>query len=156
MLFLAMAFPGIPWWWPMMAEASNGDTLTVGGIIALLGAIAAFIVKIQTRKHAFQEGHEKGRAERVEIEPNPLPVELVETIATKKELQELEARITRELKKIEDALGNERDVARKANGNIHARIDKSSEALAEVRGELKQISENTDRLLDIALKRSRS
>lgn len=92
-------------------------------------------------------------SKKITIDPLPLPIELAEKIATKEELDALEARIFRELKNMEEALSKERDIARIANGNIHKRIDTSTVALAEMRGELKQIAEGMSRLLDIATKR---
>lgn len=97
-------------------------------------------------------GKKVSDAKKVRVEPNPFPIELSEKVATKEELDALEERIGAELKKIEAALLKERDVARTANGNLHARIDKSTEALAEVKGELHQINENLSRLLDVAIK----
>lgn len=92
-------------------------------------------------------------AKRIRVEPSPLPVEIVKNLATKDELDEVEKRIAGEFKKIESALAKEREVARTAQGNLHARADKTAEALAEVRGELNQINENLGRLLDLAMKR---
>lgn len=127
----------------LLAEAAGADPMISGAwvtgvIVAIIGAMFA--------------GFKGGRAGRVKVEPQPLAVEITSTLATKKELEDLEGRIVAELKKLEGALNGERSVARIANGNLHARIDKTVESLAEVRGELSQINANLNRLVDLAMK----
>jgi hypothetical protein len=100
---------------------------------------------------AFRAGEEKGKKTRTQVEPNPLPVSLVAALATKEELQALEARLTHELKKLETALVGERGVARTANGNLHARIDKTSEGLAAVQATMTQINANLNRMMDMMM-----
>lgn len=133
----------------MLAASPAGG---VDGMTITVGAIAAVGVAVAAAVKAFRNGEAKGKGLRVE--PQPLAVEISSTLATKKELEDLEGRIVAELKKLESALSNERSVARTANGNLHARIDKTTESLAEVRGELSQINANLNRLVDIAMKHS--
>lgn len=121
--------------------ASDGMLITGGAIVAIGTATAAVVA-------AFK----KGQASRVSVDPQPLSVALTQTLATKGELAELEARIVAELKKFETALTTERSVARTANGNLHARIDKTVESLMEMKGELHQINANLNRLVDLAMK----
>ena len=160
---LAMRFMAFPWWMPMMADVSaekqdpmiSGNWL-VNALVILIPVIASAFVVVVGKNHWKAQGNKEAQKRTTTIEGQPLGVKLEEQPdppATKKELSALEERITRELKKIEEALGKERDIARVANGNLHARADKSVEVMAEMKGELKQISENVDRLLDLAMKR---
>lgn len=126
-----------------LAETAAADpmipgTWVTGFIVAVLGVIGGWVTK--------------GKIARTSVEPNPLPVEVVESLATKEEMRELEGRLVSEIRKLENALGKERDVARTANGNLHARIDRTSEAIAGVTGQLSQMNSNLDRLLDLATK----
>ena len=129
------------------------DTLISGNwIIAIIGALTTAAATIIGKMKIDQAKREKTSTR---IEGQPIGVELVETLATKQEMRELEARLVAEIKKLESAASKERDVARIANGNLHARIDKSSEALAEMKGQLIQISANLSRLVDMAMKQPR-
>lgn len=123
------------------APGQNDSMLITGGAIIAIGTASAAIIA------AFK----KGKASRVSLDPQPLSVALTQTLATKQELAELETRIVGELKKFETALLTERSVARAANGNLHARIDKTVESMAEMKGELHQINANLNRLVDIAM-----
>lgn len=141
--------------WAMMADVTpvTADPMISGTwLIGIIGALSTAAVGIMGKVNV-----DKARKQRSTIiENQPVGVRLEEQPdppATKKELLALETRLTTELKKIEEALGKERDIARVANGNLHTRADKSVEVMAEMKGELKQISENVDRLLDLAMKR---
>lgn len=123
------------------ASGQNDSMLITGGAIVAIGTAAAAIIA------AFK----KGQASRISVDPQPLSVALTQTLATKQELAELETRIVGELKKFETALLTERSVARTANGNLHARIDKTVESMAEMKGELHQINANLNRLVDLAM-----
>jgi len=96
-------------------------------------------------------GKKVADSKKVSIDGQPLSVEVVQKLATKSELADLEARIVAELKKFETALITERSVARTANGNLHARIDKTVESMMEMKGELHQINANLNRLVDLAM-----
>jgi hypothetical protein len=110
-----------------------------GFVVAVLGAVGTLL------------GYQKGRKTKTEVEPNPLPVAMVSELATKDELTALEARLVGEIKKLETALVGERGVARTANGNLHARIDKTSEGLAAVQATTTQINANLNRLMDLLM-----
>lgn len=131
----------------LLADTTQDD----GTLGQILPWITTFVVAVISAVL----GKKVSDAKRVKVSPSPFPIELSEKVATKEELDALEERISEELQKIEAALLKERDVARTANGTIHARIDKSTEAIAEVKGELNQINANLSRLLDLAMKRPR-
>ena len=118
-------------------------------IIGLIGALTTAAVAIIGKLKLDAAKREKSS---VRIEDQPLAVSLVETLATKDEMKELEGRLVREIKKLEEVISSERGVARTANGNLHARIDKSSESLANMMGQLTQISANLNLLIDIHVK----
>ena len=114
-----------------------------GFVVAILGAVGTMM------------GYSKGRKTSTAVEPNPLPVAMVQDLATKEELRELEARLVAELKKLETAISSERAVARTANGNLHARIDKISEGLAGTTATMTQLNASLNRVLDALLKPNR-
>jgi hypothetical protein len=152
---MALVFPGIPWWWPMMAQtgAAPADVISTTAATTIITTIFTGIALVMGKVWGKRQEAQKRTTT---IAGQPIGVRLEEQSdppATKKELEALEQRMIAELKKIEAALGKERDIARTANGNLHARADKSVEVMAEMKGELKQISENVDRLLDLAMKR---
>ena len=117
-------------------------------IIAVIGAIASGA--------ALFWGQHQGKKEATEtkISNQPIRIHDESPSATQDELRELKEDIDKRLQKIEQALLDERTVARQANGNIHARIDKQSETMAEMKGELHQVGSNVRALLDIAMKRN--
>jgi hypothetical protein len=132
-----------------IAESTQPDTMIsgtwlIGAIGALSTAAALIIGKLQVDKV-------KRDKTSTRIEDQPISISLVETLATKEEMKELEGRLVDEIKKLEGSISKERDIARTANGNLHARIDKSAEAMAEMKGQLIQISANTSRLIDMAM-----
>jgi len=136
-----------------LLSTTQPDTLISGNwIIGIVGALTTAAATIIGKMKIDQAKREKTSTR---IEDQPLAISLVETLATKDEMQALEARLVAEIKKLETAASKERDVARAANGNLHARIDKSSEALAEMKGQLIQISANLSRLVDMAMKSPR-
>lgn len=128
------------------------DTLISGNwLIGIIGALSTATAAIIGKVRVDQV---KRQRTSTRIEDQPLAVSLVETLATKEEMRELEGRLVAEIKKLESAASKERDVARTANGNLHARIDKSAEAMAEMKGQLIQISANLNRLVDMAVGKS--
>ena len=63
---LAMAFPGIPWWWPMMAEAVPVDPQISGNwILAVLGALGTLAAGFY--------GHAKGKSSQQVTLNSPVP-----------------------------------------------------------------------------------
>jgi len=134
----------------MLAEAPPPpDTMISGSwIIAAIGAVSTAAVGIIGKMKVDEAKRTKTSTV---LENQPLAVSLVDTLATKDELRELEARLVSEIKKLEAAIANERSVARIANGNLHARIDKSTEGIAEMKGQLTQMNANLNRVLDLMI-----
>ena len=132
---------------PLAETLISGDWI-IGIVIAIITAVGGVWLKSSSEERG-------ARCERetrsTTIEGQPVGIALVKTLATKDELEAQEVRIVAELKKLEGALNSERSVARVANGNIHARIDKTVEGMAEMKGELHQINANLSRLIDIAM-----
>ena len=125
------------------ADPSTGIYIASGVAGAALAAVPAIIA-------AYKKGQATPRP-RVTIDGQPISVEVTQQLATKGEMRELETRIVSELKKLEASLNNERSVARVANGNLHARIDKTDGVMMEMKGELHQINANLNRLVDHAI-----
>lgn len=117
-------------------------------LIGVLGALSTAAVAVIGKLKLDQAKRERTSTR---IENLPITVSLVETLATKEEMASLEARLVAEIKKLEGSLGKERDVARTANGNLHARIDKTSDNLSLMRGEIGQMNANLNRLIDLAM-----
>lgn len=138
------------WAMPMLANAgADPDPLISGNwLIAVIGAIASAA--------AMFWGKHQGKKEATEtkITNQPIRIHDESPSATQDELRELKEDIDKRLQKIEQALTEERAIARTANGNIHARIDKQSETMAEMKGELHQVAANVRALLDISMKRN--
>jgi len=129
-----------------LAETGGGG---VDGVTVSVAAIAAVGVAVASAIRAFRAGEEKGKQQRTKIEPTPLPVSLVSQLATKEEMRDLEGRLVAEIKKLETALVGERGVARTANGNLHARIDKVAEGLASTTATMTQLNAGLNRVLDL-------
>lgn len=88
----------------------------------------------------------------VEMSPNPMQVQEVEKLATKEEMMSMETRLSNKITEVENDMAEERKVARTANGTLHRRIDELVETLAETKGLLTGVKENTERLLNRQLK----
>lgn len=112
-------------------------------VLGVIGAVMGPKLKKQWKEEALKEAHVTIRT--------PVP-----TIHTKEEVElvtqdELNGhliRIESNFREIQKALAKERDIARQAQSNVHARLDKMMENQAESRGELNQINLNVQRLLD--------
>lgn len=140
----------------------DGITISVAAITALGVGVAA-VVK------AHRAGMEAGKKTRTKVEPNPLPVTLVETLATKGEMRDLEGRLVGEIRKLETQVNGERTVARTANSHIHQRLDGMAEkkdldriheridaqtvATAGAVAALTEVKSNVNQLLALALNR---
>lgn len=132
---------------PLLADGSTSFTPEQVGalILAVIAALGGggLVGRLMGKK-------EEQAKQQTEVGPQPFQIEEVEKLATKKEVGELEKRLVGELEKIQDAQAEERRVARDAQGKVHARSDKNAEALAELKGEVHQMSKNLERLLTIA------
>lgn len=137
-----------------IAQVAGAQDAMISGkwLIAVIPVVFAGVGVLLSKNKWMQKGAAQARS--VTVENQPLQVTSTVPLATKAELEALEARLTAELSKIEVSLASERSVARTANGNLHARIDKSTEQLAEVKGELRGIAENISRLLDLSMNRT--
>lgn len=132
----------------ILAEAANASDPMISGnwLIGVIGAISTGAVAIIGKMKVDQVRRMKTSTV---IENQPLPVNLVDTVATKEELKSLERRILKEITKQESAFEKERDVTREELGKIHSRLDRTSECIAEVKGQLSQIEKNLNRVLNI-------
>jgi hypothetical protein len=133
----------------ILAAAADADQMISGQwLIGAIGAVATGIALVVGKT----QGRRQARAETTTlIEGQPISVAMASKMVTKDELAELENRLVTEIKKLEQALGKERDVARTANGNLHARIDKTSDSLNLMRGEIGQMNANLSRLIDLSM-----
>ena len=129
----------------ILAEAASDPMISGNWLIALVGAISTGAVAIIGKMKVDQARMKTSTV----IENQPLPVNLVDTVATKEELKSLERRILKEITKQESAFEKERDVTREELGKIHSRLDRTSECIAEVKGQLSQIEKNLNRVLNI-------
>lgn len=94
---------------------------------------------------------------RTTIDPQPLAVTLEKEFATKEELLALAKKVDEETAKIanlatKDELTNLSNKLDSEIGKISGRIDNTNSTLAEIKGELKGISSNQDKILGILLK----
>lgn len=160
---IAMRFPGIPWWWPMMADAQqmSGEWVLelVAKIFAGLAAIVTAFVgaKIHGDRRAKQERERISRDVNLKTPVPTITVREEDDFVTTTELNRHLGALEKKIEEIKAALDGERSVARVANGNIHKRIDDMSESLgnrlSKTEGVLEGIAATTSRLLDLALNR---
>lgn len=135
----------------LLAEAAGADPMISGSVvIGIIGAITTLVVGLVGKLKVDQARRERTSTR---IEGQPISVELVETLATKAEMRDLEGRLVAEIKKLEGVISGERAVARTAVGNLHARIDKTAEGLAATTATMTQLNANLNRVLDLLLKR---
>lgn len=135
---------------PFLADAVTAPDPMISGnwIITLIGALVSGAALLLGKAQGKKEAREKRS---VTLEDQPISFAHQSPAATQAEVGELKRDMDGRLSKIETALAEERSIARNAIGNLHARIDKSTEALAEVKGEIRQIGDNVSRLLELAM-----
>ena len=86
------------------------------------------------------------------ISPDPLQVQEVEKLATKAELQEMSGRLRSDIDGLRRSIDDEKRVNYTENSKLHHRVDELVETLAETKGLLVGVKENTDRLLARSMK----
>lgn len=86
------------------------------------------------------------------LSPDPLQVQEVEKLATKAELQEMSTRLRNDIDGLRRSIDDEKRTNYTENSKLHARVDDLVETLAETKGLLIGVKENTDRLIDRLMK----
>ena len=133
-----------------MCYLANYSASQMGIAIGILAAIAGLaLILVNLYKSLVPKKKEPSG---ININNNPLSVEMVKQLATKEEVQELDREIHQRFDSIEKKLDHERMAARASLGNVHKRIDKHAENTSEIKGELKQINENLKLLLQQQIK----
>lgn len=95
--------------------------------------IAGLLAAIGTATTLGWQGHKKMNA--IRIEPQPLEVKRIAECATRKELEDFKADVREDFRR------------------VHQRIDNSVEDIAEIKGEMKRIAINQEKILDLLLQR---
>lgn len=108
---------------PGMHEDSGLTWYQIAGLLAAIG----------TATTLGWQGHKKMNA--IRIEPQPLEVKSIAECATRKELEDFKADVREDFRR------------------VHQRIDNSVEDIAEIKGEMKRIAINQEKILDILLRR---
>ena len=135
------------------ADPQISGTWITGFVVAVIGAIAAGAAHLK--------GKAQGRAEATETTiKSPVPVVTTRTeprwashedlLSVKADLDELKGDMDRKLDKLLEGQQERGKVAREALNNVHRRMDASTEAVAELKGEVHQMSKNVERLLTLA------
>lgn len=106
-----------------MNENSGLTWYQVAGLLAALGTSTAL----------GWQGCKKMNA--IRIEPQPLEVKRIAECATRKELEDFKADVREDFRR------------------VHQRIDNSVEDIAEIKGEMKRIAINQEKILDLLLQR---
>ena len=133
-----------------MCYLANYSASQMGIAIGILAAIAGLaLILVKLYKSLIPQKNEPSG---ININNNPLSVEMVKQLATKEELQELDREIHQRFDSIEKKLDNERMATRASLTNVHNRVDKHAEKASEIKGELKQINENLQLLLQQQIK----
>ena len=108
---------------PGLGEDSGLTWYQVAGVLALLGGGGAL----------GWTGCRKMQA--IRLEPQPLEVKRIDECATRKELDDFKADVREDFRR------------------VHQRIDNSVEDIAEIKGEMKRIAINQEKILDLLLQR---
>lgn len=108
---------------PGLDEDSGLTWYQVAGVLALLGGGGAL----------GWTGCRKMQA--IRLEPQPLEVKRIDECATRKELEDFKADVREDFRR------------------VHQRIDNSVEDIAEIKGEMKRIAINQEKILDLLLQR---
>jgi hypothetical protein len=137
----------------LLAAAGPDSGFTVDKVLPWITTFVVGVIGVVLRHHGKAQGFREGQKTKTTIEDQPIGVSTSDDDpSTKGELKELKEELEDRLGKIEEALNKERDIARTANGRIHERIDRVSENLAEMRGEIRQMNNNLERLLERGMK----
>lgn len=110
--------------------------IALGGVALLVQTALNIVDRVKGR-----------RPSSIELQPDPIRIEQMKQLANKDELTQLGHALEADIEQIRQAMSEERKVARDAHGNLHKRIDDLAEAVAEMKGLISGIKENTDRLL---------
>ena len=106
-----------------MQQDSGLTWYQVAGLLAAIGGSTAL----------GWQGCKKMNA--IRIEPQPLEVKRIAECATRKELEDFKADVREDFRR------------------VHQRIDNSVEDIAEIKGEMKRIAINQEKILDLLLQR---
>lgn len=115
--------------------------------LIVAGCLGGLVLLVLTIREKLKDKQSTG----VTISPDPLQVQEVETLATRSELAAMGASLEADIEALKKAIDGERNVARVANGTIHKRIDEVVETLAETKGLMTGVKDNTDLLLSMQL-----
>lgn len=110
-------------------------------IVGLVIAVMTMVEKLKAKQPS-----------KVSVSPDPLQVKEVKELATRSEMVAMERRLTEKISAVEGDIDKEQKVAREEQGKLHARIDKLTEGVAETKGILEGVKENTDLLLARSLR----
>ena len=117
--------------------ASTGLPNLDGGIVLqILSFVVLCLIMANQGKSLFGKGTPF---------PQPLIIDQLKAMATRDEVEALET-------KVENEFGKQREIARTTVGNLHKRIDKSSEKLGELVGETKALNKNVELLITKQIK----
>lgn len=108
---------------PGMHEDSGLTWYQIAGLLAAIG----------TATTLGWQGHKKMNA--IRIEPQPLEVKRIAECASRKELDDFKTEVREDFRR------------------VHQRIDNSVEDIAEIKGEMKRLAINQEKILDILLQR---
>lgn len=128
--------------------ADKGDMVSLASLTAFLTGIGGLVLTFLRRNQLKDQGRKEEQERKVTIDHQPLKFATESPAATEDDLSALKREIETRFGKIEHAMSEERSIARTANSNIHARLDKVMENQATSRGELTQINLNVQRLLN--------
>lgn len=119
------------------------------GFAVVVGLMGALLMGIKLKKSIVPD---EEKVANVKLSPSPLSVEIIKTLATKDELDEFRRAVSEDFKEVDRKFQVEREAARVANGKLHARNDKVLEAVAEMRGEIKQVAQSLNILINKHIK----
>lgn len=130
----------------LIAQAQDGGSVSVTAVTAIIGAIFTGLALLLGKSYG------EKKAQKVRVEPNPLSVAMVERLATKEQLEEVEEQLEGRISRVEQGALEDRRILRDMEGKTHARIDKMAEGLSGVQGEMRQMNANMRALLERQMK----
>lgn len=120
--------------------------------LQLLAGLLLIAALVLTGKKLADEFRHKGDPPKVNLQ-SPLPVKWDQELSTKSEVNTLRRDVDADLERIRAALAADRLERRAEQEKIHSRIDALTTNTGEIKGELKSIAENVQRLLSVALQK---
>lgn len=134
----ALRFMSLPWWMPMMAQASTGqpnsDSFSVAGLLAILGAIGTLIGGIGAVIHGKAQkaagAKEQKERESINVSNNPLAVRMEDHFVTRREFDSFKGEIRVDVAEMKGLFGRLNDKFDERDKRYQDKADERDEKLS--------------------------